>query len=144
MHCLTTVMIKKNDWWINLYNFWPRAITVRRAAFHNICSIFNIFFHVLLKFRVTCSHSVSLHFILELLIFLRTAICLNHIYFRAFGINSFYSTNFSLNFRPTSSSKKLFCNPYGPPIYPRERPVISVEENQGDLLKGIDKKTFRI
>jgi hypothetical protein len=47
------------------------------------------------------------------------------------------SVNYLITFRPTSSSKKLFCNPYGPPIYPRERPVISVEENQGNLLRSI-------
>jgi len=45
--------------------------------------------------------------------------------------------------RPTSSSKKLFCNPYGPPIYPRERPVISVEENQENSSPVKKKKAKR-
>merc|ERR1712223_932976 len=34
--------------------------------------------------------------------------------------------------RPTSFSKKLFCNPYGPPIYPRERPTV---ENSSPVKK---------
>ena len=52
-----------------------------------------------------------------------------------------YNSTYSLlsSFRPTIASNNLFQNPYGPPFYPRQRPLID-----GTSASPLKKKARRM
>ena len=47
---------------------------------------------------------------------------------------SMHNHNFLID-RPTVSSSNLFKNPYGPPFYPRQRPLIEAASNNSNTPK---------